>query len=156
MSHNVPVAARAKLCHQVMHVRATISVMTCCLCLQEGILQTRSSQPGLPSAVCSLPMCAGGPYRKLSSFNQGKASSGQTTWLSTANACRKAILQAGMAQPDLIYAGLTSIKDTMSEQDKETFSSTLHERMSMLQQVDRFQVRLTAQKGMSGCTRWTA
>ena len=44
---------------------------TCCSCLQEGMLQTGSSQPGLIGAVCSLARCAGEPHCKLSSFSQG-------------------------------------------------------------------------------------
>ncbi len=46
----------------------------------------------------------------------------------------------------IIYAGLTSLMDYMGETDKEAFNSTLHERMSMSQQVDRFQVRLAADR----------
>ena len=65
-------------------------------------------------------------------------------------------MRAGMAKPGMIYAGLTSIMDYMDAKDKETFNSTLQKGMSMLQQVNRFQVRLTSQKGMSGCTRWAA
>ena len=65
-------------------------------------------------------------------------------------------MRAGMAQPGLIYAGLTSIMDYMDAKDKETFNSTVHKGMSMLQQVDQFQVRLTMQKGMVGCTKWAA
>ena len=68
------------------------------------------------------------------------------------NACRKAIMRAGMAQPGMIYAGLTSLMDYMNAKDKETFNSTLQKGMSMLEQVDRFQVRLPMQKGLSGCS----
>ena len=49
-------------------------------------------------------------------------------------------MRAGMAQPGMIYAGLTSIMDYMDAKDKETFNSTLQKGMSMLEQVDRFQV----------------
>ena len=55
-------------------------------------------------------------------------------------------MRAGMAQPGMIYAGLTSIMDYMDPKDKETFNSTLQKGMSMLEQVDRFQVRPIAQK----------
>ena len=65
-------------------------------------------------------------------------------------------MRAGMAKPGMIYAGLTLLRDYMSAQDKETFHSTLHKSMSMLQQVDHFQVRLTMRKGMSDGTRSTA
>ena len=50
-----------------------------------------------------------------------------------------------MSQPSMVYAGLTSLLDPhMSEEEKAAFNSTLHTRMSMSQQVDRFQVGLVA------------
>ena len=55
-------------------------------------------------------------------------------------------MRAGMSRPGSIYAGLTSLMDYMGEVDMEAFNSTLHKRMSMSEQVDRFQVRLAARR----------
>ena len=94
---------------------------------------------------CLLPVCSEGMLPGV--IFQSEHGVQQADHMSVdCNACRKAILRAGMAQPGMIYAGLTSIMADMNAKDKEIFSSTLHKRMSMLEQVDRFQV--TMHKGI--------
>ena len=58
-----------------------------------------------------------------------------------------------MTHPNLIHAGLTSIKDYMNAQDKETFNSTLQKAMPMQQQVERFQVRPPAGLAMHNASQ---
>ena len=105
------------------------------LLMPAGLHDANWVEPASPDMCCLLPACSKAMLQGV--VFQPEHDVQQADHMSIdRNACRKAIMQAGMAQPGMIYAGLTSLMDYMNAKDKETFNSTLQKGMSMLEQVD--------------------